>query len=82
MWDEENEKWVFAVGTGNVVTIPFSSSTPYEIISVTNVTEEDFDTTGDNLTWDAELNDSSDPGSLVFEIEPWGKCAFTIEAQP
>lgn len=73
---------MFAIDTGNVVTIPLPSSTTYDIISATNVSEDDFDTTGDNITWDAELNDSSDPGSLVFEIEPWGKCEFTIEAQP
>lgn len=82
VWDEEDEKWVFAVGTGNVVTIPLASDTNYEIVSATNVTENDFDTTGDLITWEAELDNSSENGSLVFTIVPWGKCEFTIAAQP
>ena len=73
---------MFAVPTGNVVTIPLSSSTTYEIVSATNVVADDFDTTGDYITWEAELDNSSEDGNLVFEIEPWGKCEFTIEAQP
>lgn len=81
VWDAENEKWVFAVTTGNIVTIPLPSDTNYDIVSATNVTEDDFDTTGDLITWEAELNNSSEDGSLVFEIEPWGNCEFTIAAQ-
>lgn len=82
MRDSENEQWVFNLVSAGQVDLPIVSSAEYEILGSTNIVHEEFGEEDGHLTWDAELDDTNEAGSMQVDFDSWGLVLFNVPAQP
>lgn len=78
MRDSVNDQWVFNLQSDALVTLPISAAVEYEIIGSNNIIHEELTAVDGHLQWDAELDNSDEPGDMQVRFSNWGLVLFNV----
>lgn len=76
--DSVNDQWVFNLQSDALVILPISATTEYEILGSNNIIHEELTAVDDRLQWDAELDNSDNPGDMQVRFSNWGLVLFNV----
>lgn len=62
--------------------MPIVSTAEYDILGSMNIVHEEFGEEDGHLTWNAELDNTNEAGSMQVDFSNWGLVLFNVPAQP